>query len=239
MPGASSEAFRAEHADEPELERRFRRRADTRVVAHLVSIDFDPASREWAVVRDALAEYGFAVLKVWLANGVARRQALQYAVLGAGVIPARLDGESADSIAADVAVDGVDRFRTHVLAAGRWDPAGGASLATFFVRFLLMRLPNAVRARARARRGVDESAGGELPDVEDAQVNAEDLAVIDAELSEAITLLGDADLVDVFRVLAAGHSYAEIASMLDRTTSQVKSQVMRARAQVRADTGNV
>jgi len=217
-----------------DAERRLRREADARVLVHLAATGFDAASVEWARVRDALAEYGFAVLRVWLRGGTARRRAVQHGVMGATAIAPRYSKEDADSIAADVTVSGVDGFRERVLQRGLWTPEGGASLSTYFVRFLLMRLPNECRKR---RRGTSEqehvSIDEGLEDTPSEDAVAERKVVAAARLAEITTLLGDPDLVDTFRLLDDGFTYTEIGAMLDRSVGSLKTQVMRARKLVR------
>jgi DNA-directed RNA polymerase specialized sigma24 family protein len=223
-PGPEGE----EHAD---LERRFRRQADALVIRHLAESGFDPATPEWARVRQALVEYGYSVLRVWLRNGTARRRAVTYGIWRGSTIPQSMRPDDADALAADVVVPSIERFRSRVLATGGWTADGGASIATYFVRFVLMETPNKVRG---TRRSEPESAPlDSAAEIVGAEPGADVPVVVESELAEAVALLGDADLVDTFRLLAEGFTYTEIAAMVGRSESSLKSQVMRARAIVR------
>jgi DNA-directed RNA polymerase specialized sigma24 family protein len=143
--------------EQPEGRRRrgrYRREDDRRLVDALAAAGFEPESAEWHELLNVLAEYGYPVLRRWLANAkiyeMARAQGP--GVRGLSKIPPGLivGGDDAHELAVMTVQTALRRF-LRSLAEGDWDADGGAGLATFFIGRCLMVFPDVYQQWSRER----------------------------------------------------------------------------------------
>ncbi|WP_406490309.1 hypothetical protein OHB06_52255 [Streptomyces sp. NBC_01604] len=118
--------------DESAAERAARRARDAEVVEILRGQDFvGPLFEKFA---GRLMEYAWPVLLDWTGTGEIFRQARRVGC----PVPARLiipqwSQDDRYEVVADSVLDGLDAFRDNALAGGRWNPAKGAALTTYYV----------------------------------------------------------------------------------------------------------
>lgn len=88
----------------------------------------------WEPVADALAEYGFGVIKGWMHTGQIFNEV---AGTGYGAIPRCpphwFDDDTVTSLVGLTVSEALHYFKFEVLMKNRWDASKGASLATYFV----------------------------------------------------------------------------------------------------------
>lgn len=101
---------------------------------------------DWDFVVEMFAEYGIAVIGGWLRRGLMVARCAEKNVK-APALPdhVRCDEEAVYDIATETVAESIVTFRDHVLVPGRWDPAKGASLRTFFIGQCILRYPNIAR----------------------------------------------------------------------------------------------
>jgi hypothetical protein len=123
--------------------------ADQRLMLRLSLARF--TGSPWDEVARALVEYGRTVMFAWIATGVVFSKCHDKGiVIGRFASPWRpIRGLDAEELTEDTVAAAIIAFRDGVLGRGRWDPARGASLATFFVGNCLLQFPNIYRAWRR------------------------------------------------------------------------------------------
>lgn len=88
----------------------------------------------WEPVAEALAEYGFGVIKGWMHTG---QIFAEVARTGYGALPgcprAWLDDDTIEELTGETVAKALNYFKFGVLMKNKWDATKGASLATFFV----------------------------------------------------------------------------------------------------------
>lgn len=136
------------------------RLAEAQIMTLLQLQGFDPRCDEWKSLADALASYGFVVMRGWGLSGLLRRKAAQHAngfgVIGLPKLPEvlELDEFDASSLAADLVVKSIDSYRQTLMDPDRrWRFDGGASLKSFFIGRCLQLLPDVYVKWRRQERG--------------------------------------------------------------------------------------
>jgi DNA-directed RNA polymerase specialized sigma24 family protein len=205
--------------------------ADQRLMLRLQNEGF--GGRAWDEVSRALAEYGYAVMVSWIRSGRVFAQ-LRERGMGGPLLSAPTGGvplQDARDIASDTVTDAIINFRDRVLAAARWDPGKGASLATYFVGNCLLRFPNVFR---RWRRRWDaERSHLSLAEVEDlvGPLDPAAEAVGDVAAQELLGRMDPASRMFVI-LLLLGLTHREIASRTGVTTKSVESRLYRLRKEI-------
>lgn len=107
---------------------------DRELFAILENLNFSgPLYRKFEGV---LAEYGFAVMQAWLRGNKFSYHLRQKRVRGLPAdLPdfAKLRHHQLEELVLEIVSTAVVNFREKCLVAGKWDPAGTASLKTFFI----------------------------------------------------------------------------------------------------------
>ncbi|MFI5501159.1 RNA polymerase sigma factor [Nocardia asteroides] len=193
------------------------------------------ADRDWNPVAQELARYGIAVLTSW----IKRREIFAKVKYRTTYTLPMLDGwpdmETALDLATDTVIDALNYFRDNVLKAGKWDPARGASLRTYFIGQCLYRFVNpyhsAHNTEIRRRRTevlVDDDAlfAGTHRDVEDT-------ILIHDELESARAKVNSVMALGAMERQAAGYSTKEIAKIFGRTEKQIENMLDYQRRKIR------
>lgn len=195
-----------------------RLRADVDAVLTLQLSDF--ADEAWAPLAEALAEYGFGVMRAWIASGQIFRELARGRDFAKASPPlaAWLTKDEAESIAGEVVTLALRAFKDDVLAKGVWDARRGASLSTFFVGQCKLQFPNVYRRwhdgerRARSWRRLDPDGiylHGQAP-------TAPGGALREQESASAILEQMQPRTARVMHLkFVEGLSYDEIAAVLD------------------------
>jgi DNA-directed RNA polymerase specialized sigma24 family protein len=223
------EEFRAS----PEAQRLARLEADQEILLRLSNEGF--AGATWEALAFALVEYGYAVMIAWIVTGTVFVKIRERGLAGATLARPR-DGiphAEAEELARDTVAEAIINFRDRVLKTGRWDPALGASLATFFIGNCLLRFPNVYRhwyriwetARLHSPLEDHESRPGR------SDPEAQVLGAMSA--SEAFRALDPRMQAIVFLEIL-GYSLKEAAHLTGASYKSVESRRRRARQQLRA-----
>jgi hypothetical protein len=88
----------------------------------------------WEPVAEALAEYGFGVIKGWMHAG---QIYTEVARTGYGALPSCprgwLDDDTIEELTGETVAKALNYFKFSILMKNKWDATKGASLATYFV----------------------------------------------------------------------------------------------------------
>jgi hypothetical protein len=195
-----------------EAEHLERLRADLDAVTTLQLSGFADAA--WLPLADALVEYGFAVMRVWIANGrIFTEMARMHMPLP---VPRKgwLTLDEAESMAGEVVTLALTAFKNDVLAKGCWNPGKGASLTTFFVGQCKLQFSNVYRNWLRSEEryrmtGTHDPEGVLLHGGRPLDPGAE--AVDGLMLKEMLGRMKPLTAEVVYRKAVLGMSYEQIA----------------------------
>ena len=191
--------------------------------------------RDWDYFAAELIKYGYAVLVAWMRDGLIWSR---LAAKGIGGLPApppwEWHGETWNDLAGDTLVIAVPKFRDTILATGRWNPDGRASLKTFFIGHCLFRFPNPYRSwhtavTARQQEIPDDLAGWREADPTGPGPE-HDLVQRD-ELTRGLAALDDRTRVALV-LLDQGYDQAEVADRMGTTRKAVEMIVRRHRGRL-------
>lgn len=101
--------------------------------------------KDWDAFLNVLAGYGRAVIHAWIHQGTIFRRCAERGIRlsHTSLYP---KGSEAGDLATNVVVQAIISFHEKVLVPGRWNPAMGATLKTYFVGQCLFQFPNSYRA---------------------------------------------------------------------------------------------
>lgn len=209
-----------------EHEARLRYDVDTVLALQLSSW----SDRAWAPVAEALAEYGYGVIAGWTFTGKVFGEVKR---IGKGVRPCPaswLDEEAVCSLADETVALAIRKFK-QVLMDGAWQPARGASLATYFVGQCKFQFPNVYRSWLAAEQRRREQPVHHNTD----WITREDPEVIATRSGSADGILEQMPQLEalIYRLkFLEGYSYAEIAEMVDEVPNAkaAENRVTRERA---------
>ena len=191
------------------------------------------AGPEYQRTAEELVRYGVGVLTAWIARGTVfdkcakKGRAVERPPAGA------LDLIEAESMAGEVITVALAHFRTDVLLPGRWDPARGASLTTFFVGQCILRFPNIYRswlAQVPEYTLDEATARDERRNPVD---SVEDDVIRDRMTAEALRLVRSDDARRALVLVGYGYTQPQIARRLGKTEKAVERMLDYARKQVK------
>lgn len=206
---------------------------DAALESRLRSVDF--AGPEYEYFAGEIARYGYAVLRKWCRTGEivpkCHAKRVRARALPDWVVS---DADALDDIIQDIVSIAIVKFRDDVLVPGKWDPAKGASLRTYFIGQCLFRYPNA-RELWLNNHG-REFAVAELHEALDVpQGPGADHDLLRAVAVEStLRHLSDDRARLTFSLLAQGYTQDEIAAHLGTTRKAVERYVARERARQRS-----
>lgn len=193
---------------------------------------------DWDFVAQELARYGLAVIGKWIRTGSIIQKCRERNVKGVMDLPewVRLDFQLTDAITSEVVADAITKYQTDVLEKGKWDPARGASLRTFFIGQCMFRYPTVYkRLVVNKHRDQHTDDNGFL---EDLASRTPVSAVDDDAINSAMTshLLRQASSHRARKALAMNaldYDYATIAAHLGGTVDSVKGLLKREKDRIR------
>lgn len=232
------EWLRGEHL--PPTERIDRLAGDRRLRDLLAAQKF--TGPDWEVFAEELARYGIAVIGGWTRRGMIISKCSEKGYGGLPEPPDRAfdDPDAVADVAHETVAVALRHFRDDVLVRGRWDPARGASLKTYFIGQCIFRFPNVYRTWWKQET--------QARDLGTALVDDEVLRALDrrrAVTGEAVVL----DRMHVARLLravsnpqarkalvysAAGWPHAEIAEELGVTAKAVERIIANEKARLKS-----
>lgn len=241
---ATDQAWLAD-ADRDRAEERFDRLAGDRELASALHAG-GYRGRNYELFANEIAKYGWAVIRGWIYKGQIRGEVKRK---GFGALePEPRPGsmiEDAESLADETVVLALTAFRDKVLVPGKWDPAKGASLRTFFVGQCLLQFSNVYKRwrREELRSYAEPQAPPPTADWADefedgpstpTTPDASESAHIKDELRRAFGKITDERVRSAFYLnVTHGFTHAEIGEKLGMTAKAVESAIARARQQVR------
>lgn len=220
-------------ATSADAKRRVEQIAESRMLLLLQLNGYGEHCDEWRILRDALIEYGHAVLVGWGVGGKLRSKASAHkGVIDAYRIPEglRLSRDDADALGVDVLIKSIDSFRVKVLAQNRWHPEGGASLTTYFIGWCLMHLPTAYEQWNRRENPRQPTDVGREQRPETMPERATE-AVLGAAAAREV--LDDEQLVEMFEMRASGHNDRAIAEQFGLREGVVRTRLSRSRQRMK------
>jgi hypothetical protein len=221
---------------EAATERLLRLEGDRDLVSTLAAAGFK--GREYDTFQNELARYGFAVIRGWIFKGVILQKVRERSF---GALPPEpVAGaliEDAESLAGETVAVALKGFHDEVLVPGKWDPAKGAVLRTFFVGQCLLRFSNIYRVWHNEQRRRVAPVDLDLLEINRPGSTAGKLeppsiaALRTAELKDVLGEIADNRVKAIFWESAiAGRTYAEIGTIYDMTPKAVELAIARARA---------
>ncbi len=201
------------------------RQADIELVTRAALAGF--RGPEWVEIVGELASYGWGVAFGWLLKGL-----MQPKCTAAGRPCPRLHDytrrpEWAESLATDLMIESIERFRDEVLVPGRWDPTRGASLKSFFVGQMLKRFANVYRRWYRSELHLLLTSD-EIKDTHPSEGATERTAVVLADVARELDGLSDLAL-RVVELTAQDRPRREIAATLGISVATLDSILYRLR----------
>jgi DNA-directed RNA polymerase specialized sigma24 family protein len=224
-------------ADRDEAKRLQRLLADQEIMLRLSVEGF--GGKTWQTVAEALVAYAWAVMEAWVATGQVFRKCREKGLGGDKLVPppGGIPPEEARQLAYDTVADALINFRDQVLKKGRWNPAKGATLSTYFVGNCLLRFVNRYRSWrtrwTRLSRSVEYDSvrrSDERPDPADTVV---DLIVGTERAAKLLEPIGDSVNRAIITYDAQGYGVDEIAEIMSLPYKAVEARLYRARRSLR------
>lgn len=214
--------------------------ADTELMLRLSAEGF--VGEAWREVSGALIDYAFQVMRAWVVTG---QVFPKMAEKGRKLAAAPLGGiprPDALVLAEDTVADAIVDFRDRVLKKGRWDPAKGANLTTFFIgNCLLFQFPKNYRDwrkdYVRVRTTEESIHADDERDHPAIRLRSSDdpaAEVVGSDhtkrvITETLELISDPTNKAILMLRAEGFGIDEIAETLDLEYEAVESRIYRAR----------
>jgi DNA-directed RNA polymerase specialized sigma24 family protein len=223
------------------LRRRERLAEDADLVDWLRQFGF--AGRDYERFATELARYGHAVTMAWIRKGAIFGKCRERGIGLPEPPPGALQqGDVAEGLANETIALALRSFRENVLLPGRWNPARGASLKTFFIGQCLFRFPNVYRAWRNTETDLarherlsydprDELAVFDRPAHGGLAPDPADLAAMRQEVD---ILMGDAPerVKTMLALIAVGWTQADVGNMLNLSENTVQKAVSKYRSKV-------
>jgi DNA-directed RNA polymerase specialized sigma24 family protein len=202
---------------------------DADLVNDLRQLNF--AGPLYEVFEEVLTRYGLSVTTAWIRQGAIFGKCREKGVRGLTEPPigAFTQPDVAEQLAGETVAQALRGFHDTVLVPGRWDPARGASLKTFFIGQCLIRFVTVYRFWLRTEvypqeRFVDDLTVFDRPASGRPGADPADLAIIQQEID---TVLADAPArtKTLLVLLAAGYTQTDVANMLNLSENAVQKAV--------------
>jgi hypothetical protein len=201
---------------------------DAELITQLMLNDY--SGPLWDRLAKALAEYGIQVIGAWIGG---RRRTIfeQCRAKGIGsLVLSEYTPEEGFELALETVAKAIVTFRDNVLKPGRWKPARGATLKTFFIGQCVFQFPNIYRrwqasaanervARQRVRR-MDPEFLRPAATVDAAAEARRELAKLAAKAPDDPAVLRFARRL--------GYSLEELAEIAGTTTRAIEGRLYRA-----------
>lgn len=202
------------------------------------------SGRDYDLFAIEIAKYGWAVIRGWIYKGQIAGEVKRK---GFGALePEPRYGamiEEAEGLADETVVLALTAFRDKVLVPGKWDPARGASLRTFFVGQCLLQFSNVYKRWRREElrsyaAPLDADFAREVEEFERDLANlapdVSEAAYVKDELRRAFGRITDHRARSAFYLsVTHGLTHEEIGRKLGMTGKAVESAIARARQQAR------
>ena len=199
--------------------------ADAALLERLAAAGFE--GPDW----DVLVEYGCAVLTAWTITGAIDGYVARRAHIRLEEPPTQITREDAEDLAVETVADALSRFRDRVLVVGGWDHRRGASLATFWVGYCILRFPDIYRrwltAETRWHRALQNADGDRTYRFDPAPADPAQRVVGDEEIAEALASVSVEATRQILQLKAAGYSHEEISELVGCSLKSIESRLDR------------
>jgi DNA-directed RNA polymerase specialized sigma24 family protein len=198
-----------------------RRQADIQLRDELARTGFTGPA--WDRFADELGRYGLGVMKAWLATTKLFEECKKRNCWP-GSAPIYWDEDDRAGLANEIVAHAIKTFRDRGLVAGGWNPAGGASLKTYFVGACIYAFPNLYRQWRReyehwSNQSPIDEVMGELADV---GYDPTALALIRLQLWAGFEKIPQERVKRAILLEELGYTKAEIARALGATLRAVE-----------------
>jgi DNA-directed RNA polymerase specialized sigma24 family protein len=189
---------------------------------------------EYDYFQEVLAAYGLAVIRGWTRSGLISGKCRDKGVAVSDV-PGQLrrDLDEVDSLAGETVARALTAFRDKVLLCGKWDPAKGASLRTYFVGQCLFQFPNQLRNWIKIHEQDTRQDSLDLDYHDRSKDDAEKEAMMHILFDDALGSIKRSDAKKALAMKAWGFKDGEIAKRLGTTVKAVERMVSYARQTAR------
>ncbi len=177
------------------------------------------ADHDWKPVAEELARYGYAVIVSWLHNRSIYAKVRQRTRFGLPTLDNWPTHEhTVNDIATDTVIEALDYFKNKVLMAGKWDPAKGASLRTYFIGQCLYKFANCYRKHYDAEvlhRQKEFVADDETLAMFTTSIRGiEETVVTSSEVRDALASVSTTHAKIALVLSSQGYSHQEIADLV-------------------------
>ncbi|MGX5694221.1 RNA polymerase sigma factor [Dermacoccus abyssi] len=170
---------------------------------------YEWSDNAWMPVADALAEYGFAVMRAWIATGKIYPEMKRVNRSLRPCPQGWQDEETVVSLAGETTALAIREFKK-ILQRGAWKPDKGASLATYFIGQCKLQYANVYRTWLR--REETRRSRPVLYDTERVRSADPATVTIEQERMEAVLAQMSPLSARVFRLkYVEGYTYVQIA----------------------------
>jgi DNA-directed RNA polymerase specialized sigma24 family protein len=184
----------------------------------------------WDRLANALAEYGIQVIGAWIC-GRKRTIFQQCRAKGVGsLVPSEYTAEEGFELALETVAKAIVTFRDNVLKPGKWKPARGATLKTFFIGQCVYQFPNIYRRWQTAEdneRLLAQQMRAADPEAFRATSKVDEVAHARRELAKLAVKAPDDPAVLRF-AHRQGYSFEELAEIAGTTVRALEGRLYRA-----------
>ncbi|MEY2247254.1 hypothetical protein AB8A21_30665 [Streptomyces sp. BF23-18] len=220
-----------------------RRVADARIVEILRADNFQ--GPRYHKVTTRLMEYGWRTISKWTGSGDIFAHARQ----AGRPVPAHMtnpewDADDRAEVATDTVIAGLDLFLEHGLIRGTWNPAGGASLNTYFVGASIRSFrPVYTRwfrgtqiGQAELDRPPGDSDAGPEGDIPDQRATDPFYAAATHdEIKRILPYIADTKVRKGLALRALGYTQQQAAAKVGLTEKALEGRIGRLRARILTD----
>jgi DNA-directed RNA polymerase specialized sigma24 family protein len=197
----------------------------------------------WKKFATTLARYGMPVIWTWVRYGKIFRHCEEKG-LGALDLGNYTDEEKeqlAEDVVGETVGKAIEGFRVNVLMRGRWRPARGASLNTFFIGQCILQFPNVYRSWRRAfisAKKVRRAVRQVDPDFIARATPVDVAADVRMQLAKRIVGRPDIALIRALGSKGWGLTSAEIGQILGMTPGALQQRLYRERLKMKKEGPN-
>jgi DNA-directed RNA polymerase specialized sigma24 family protein len=176
-----------------------------------------------------IAKYGIAVMTAWIRTHQIFEKIRQR---GRGGLTEPQgdqlrDQETATELAMETVATALENFRTYVLIPGKWDPAKGASIRTYFIGQCLIQFSNIYRRwyRETFERMPWEHLANEAQLSARGYEHVESVVADQIGVDDVLSKVKKDRTREILVLRGAGHSHEEIAARLEITVKTVEMTI--------------
>lgn len=184
------------------------------------------SGQAWAIIEDALADYGYQVMDRLLGTGLIFARCSEY---GLFLTVQPISPVEQCDLAQETVAAALGAFQDSFVQGTGWNPAGEASLRTFFRRGLLFQFANVWRKRTRAAPPLADVGIDELTEVPHPGPGPSEVCEQRDLIRRGLADIGSERTRAALALTADGYEQEEIAEILGVTARSVEGYLRRHR----------